>query len=166
MLFSAFLITTGCGQLAASQNNSDAAKSSTVREEMNNSDRGLIKVSSPYSVTETSDRLEQIISEKSLTLFTRIDHSLNAQKAGLELQPTQLLIFGNPKVGTPLMNCSTTTAINLPQKFLVMQDDNQQTQIIYNSPQYLQQRHNFTGCEEVLNKVSDVLKDIADSAID
>ena len=164
LLLSTLLFATACSQLEASQDNTNSAESPIAENLIDNNDSGLIKVSSSYSVADTSDRLEKIIAEKGLTLFTRIDHGVNAQKAELELKPTQLLIFGNPKVGTPLMNCSATTAIDLPQKLLVMQDENKQTQIIYNSPQYLRQRHNIEGCDEVLNKVSGVLKGIAEEA--
>lgn len=126
---------------------------------------GLIATSSPYSVAETSTRLENIIKQKGLTLFTRIDHSANAADVELELNPTQVLIFGNPKVGTPLMQCSATTAIDLPQKILVYQDKNNQTQVVYNDPNYLQQRHNIKGCEPILEKVSGVLNSVVMEAI-
>ncbi|MCC0177799.1 DUF302 domain-containing protein [Waterburya agarophytonicola K14] len=131
---------------------------------MNLQDNGLVTLASPYSVKETSDRLSAMIDEKSLTLFARIDHSKNAQNADLELNPTELLIFGNPQVGTPLMNCSITTAIDLPQKILVYQDEDRQTQIAYNQPEYLKQRHNIQGCDQVLDKVHTALKGIAEAA--
>ena len=163
-LLSFIFTVSACSQQPTVRDNVEASKTVVVADStVENSDRGLVKVPSPYDVAETSDRLAEIIESKGLTLFTRIDHSANAQKAGLELQPTQLLIFGNPKVGTPLMNCSATTAIDLPQKFLVMQDD-EQTQIVYNSPEYLQQRHNITGCDEELTKVSGALSGIAEAA--
>ncbi|MEO1672362.1 MAG: DUF302 domain-containing protein [Cyanobacteria bacterium J06631_2] len=156
---------SSCSQQETELNNSETSKIiPVVDSSIDSNDQGLVTVSSPYSVSETSDRLEKIINSKDLTLFTRIDHTANAQKVGLELQPTQLIIFGNPQVGTPLMNCSATTAIDLPQKFLVMQDDSQQTQIVYNSPQYLQQRHEIKGCDAELNKVAGALKGIAQEA--
>lgn len=126
---------------------------------------GLITISSPNDVAQKCDRLESIIKEKGLTLFARIDHSANAVNAELELNPTQVIIFGNPKVGTPLMQCSATAAIDLPQKILVYQDANNQTQIVYNDPKYLQQRHNIIGCDPVLEKISEVLKTITNEAI-
>ncbi|MEM8676012.1 MAG: DUF302 domain-containing protein [Cyanobacteria bacterium P01_G01_bin.67] len=145
--------------------NKDVPSAITVADTaINHESQGLITVPSIHSVSETSDRLEKIIQEKGLTLFIRIDHSANAVQVGEELSPTQLLIFGNPKVGTPLMKCSATTAIDLPQKFLVLQDNNQQTLVIYNSPQYLQQRHKITGCDDFLAKVSGVLESIANTA--
>ena len=127
---------------------------------------GLVTVSSPYDVKETGDRLESIIEEKGLTLFARIDHSANASNAGLNLKPTELLILGNPKVGTPLMQCSITTAIDLPQKILVYQDESDRTQVVYNQPEYLQQRHNIEGCDEVIEKVSGALKGITEAAVE
>ena len=165
LFISSLFISTACSQQAKVGDNSETVKAITVSDTtVDRNLHGLITIASPYTVTETSDRLEEIITEKGLTLFTRIDHRANAKQAGEELNPTQLLIFGNPKVGTPLMNCSATTAIDLPQKFLVLQDDNQQTQIIYNSPQYLQQRHKIQGCDQFLAKVSGVLQGIAEAA--
>ena len=157
--FVLLLICTACTQKTIAQNNSEAVNNTAIAE-----NNGLISVESSYDVATTSDRLAETIEAKGLTLFTRIDHSANAQKAGLELYPTQLLIFGNTKAGTPLMNCSATTAIDLPQKILVVQNEDKQTQVIYNDPQYFQQRHNISGCDEVLTKVSDVLKGITEAA--
>ncbi len=163
LFLSIFVICTACSQQEIAQDNSETAKAVNVAD-TSVEDNGLITVSSPYSVAETTDRLEKIIKEKGLTLFSRIDHSANAKKVGEELKPTQLLIFGNPQVGTPLMKCSATTAIDLPQKILVLQDDNNQTQVIYNSSEYLQQRHNINGCDQVLEKVSGALKGITEAA--
>ena len=163
--FATFIICTACStNQKPSQNSSELTETNSLVAQAE-TDKGLITMSSPYSVVETSDRLEKIINEKGLTLFTRIDHSANALKAGAELLPTQVLIFGNPKVGTPLMNCSATTAIDLPQKILVVENETQETQVIYNSPQYLQQRHDIEGCDEVLTKVSGALKGITDAAV-
>ena len=134
-------------------------------QDVASNNNGLITTFSPYDVTQTSDRLESIIKEKGLTLFARIDHRANAANVELKLNPTKVLIFGNPKVGTPLMQCSATTAIDLPQKILVYQDVNNQTKIVYNDPQYLQQRHNISGCDSILEKVSEVLKNIVAEAV-
>ena len=130
-----------------------------------NPENGLVTVDSPYNVAETGDRLESIINEKGLTLFARIDHSANAADAGLELNPTELLILGNPQVGTPLMQCSITTAIDLPQKILVYQDKDTKTKVAYNEPEYLKQRHNIEGCDEVIEKVSGALQGITEAAV-
>jgi len=104
-------------------------------------DNGIIHLSSPHSVPETLSRLETIVQAKGLTILARIDHSGDAAKAGLTMQPTQLLIFGNAKSGTPLMIASPSVAIDLPLKALVWQDGDDKVWLSYNSPNYLKQRH-------------------------
>ncbi len=108
---------------------------------LNLPDNGIIHLSSPRSVSETLARLETIVQAKGLTILARIDHSGDAAKAGLKMQPTQLLIFGNPKSGTPLMIASPSIAIDLPLKALVWQDENENVWLSYNSPSYLKERH-------------------------
>ena len=158
------IISTACSQKEAIKPKSPNIKPVLAADAVSENN-GLIATSSPYDVAETSDRIENIIKEKGLTVFTRINHSDNAANVELDLNPTEVLIFGNPKVGTPLMKCSATTAIDLPQKILVYEDTNNQTQVIYNDPAYLQQRHNINGCDRVLEKVSGVLKTISTDAI-
>jgi uncharacterized protein (DUF302 family) len=102
---------------------------------------GLIHLSSPHTVIETLARLETIVRAKGLTILARIDHSGDAAKAGLKMQPTKLLIFGNAKAGTPLMITSPSVAIDLPLKALVWQDDDGKVWLSYNSPDYLKERH-------------------------
>jgi len=104
-------------------------------------DNGMVHLSSPHSVLETLARLETIVQAKGLTILARIDHSGDAAKAGLTMQPTKLLIFGNPKSGTPLMIASPTIAIDLPLKALVWQDDTGKVWLSYNSVNYLNERH-------------------------
>src|SRR6266851_6407170 len=104
-------------------------------------DNGMAHVSSPYSVPETLKRLESVLQAKGLTIFARIDHSGEAEKVGLKMRPTQLLIFGNPKAGTALMNSSPSIAIDLPLKALAWQDQDGKVWLSYNSPDYLKQRH-------------------------
>jgi uncharacterized protein (DUF302 family) len=104
-------------------------------------DNGMIHLSSPHTVTETLARLETIVQTKGLTILARIDHSGDAAKAGLTMQPTKLLIFGNAKSGTPLMIASPSVAIDLPLKALVWQDDDGMVWLSYNSPDYLKARH-------------------------
>ena len=158
------IISTACSQKEATQPNSTNIKP-VIATDTVSQNNGLITTSSPYDVAKTSDRLENIIKRKGLTFFTRINHSDNAKNVELELNPTEVLIFGNPKAGTPLMKCAATTAIDLPQKILVYQDANNQTQIVYNDPKYLQQRHNIVNCDRVLKKVSEVLETIVTEAI-
>lgn len=125
---------------------------------------GMINIKSAHSVAETADRLEKILASKGMTVFTRIDHAAGAQKAGKTLAPTELVIFGNPKVGTPLMQCSHSIAIDLPQKALIWQDQAGQVWFSYNDPQYLALRHNTQGCDEVLKKVAGALGNFSKKA--
>ena len=118
---------------------------------------GMIAKKSAYSVAETIDRLERILSGKGLTIFAKIDHSAGAKKAGLDLLPTQLLIFGNPKLGTPLMRASPTTALDLPQKALAYQTPSGDVFLVYNDPDYLASRHKIEGADKVLKKISGAL---------
>ena len=104
-------------------------------------DRGMIDVPSPYSVPETLARLESILKERGVTIFARVDHSGEADKAGLQMRPTQLLIFGSPKGGTPVMIAAPSAAIDLPLKALAWEDERGRVWLSYNTPEYLQQRH-------------------------
>ncbi|MFY9646210.1 MAG: DUF302 domain-containing protein [Terriglobales bacterium] len=104
---------------------------------------GIVDAPSRYSVPETLARLQSILQEKGITVFALIDHSGEAEKAGLSMRPTQLLIFGSPKAGTPLMVAAPRLAIDLPLKALAWQDESGQVWLSYNSPEYLQQRHGF-----------------------
>ncbi|MEN8759456.1 MAG: DUF302 domain-containing protein, partial [Desulfobacterales bacterium] len=124
-------------------------------------DNGLVNVKSTHSVKDTADRLVKALEAKGMTVFIRIDHAAGAKKAGLSLPPTELVIFGNPKVGTPLMQCSRSVAIDLPQKALIWEDDQGQVWLAYNDPAYLATRHAITGCEAVLKKVDGALKNFA-----
>lgn len=102
---------------------------------------GLVTRDSPYPVPETVAKIEQALSAKGIKVFARIDHAGEAKAAGLELRPTQLLIFGNPKAGTPLMQAAPTIAIDLPLKVLVWQDDQGRVQVAWNGADYLTGRH-------------------------
>ena len=104
---------------------------------------GIMDVPSRYSVPETLARLQSILKEKGLKLFALIDHSGEAEKAGLKMRPTQLLIFGSPKAGTPLMVAAPRLAIDLPLKALAWEDEQGKVWLSYNTPEYLQQRHGF-----------------------
>jgi uncharacterized protein (DUF302 family) len=104
-------------------------------------DSGLVDVFSRYSVEETLDRLRALLVAKGLKIFAQIDHSGEALAAGLEMRPTQVLLFGSPVAGTPLMIASPTLAIDLPLKALVREDEQGKVWVSYNSPEYLQQRH-------------------------
>lgn len=104
---------------------------------------GVIDVSSRYSVPETLARLQAILKEKNITVFALIDHSGEAEKAGLKMRPTQLLIFGSPKGGTPVMVAAPRLAIDLPLKALAWQDEQGRVWLSYNSAEYLRERHGF-----------------------
>lgn len=125
---------------------------------------GVTSVESHHSVKETADRFVDILSEKGLTLFARIDHKKNAENVDLELRDTQVLIFGNPKVGTPIMQCEQQAAIDLPQKVLIAKDANGKVWISYNNPEYMKQRHQVTGCDAVFSKVTNVLSALTSAA--
>ena len=115
---------------------------------------GIIHLASPYSVSETLRRLESLLQARGLAIFARIDHSGEAEKAGLKMRPTQLLIFGSPKQGTPLMVASPTLAIDLPLKALAWEDASGKIWLSYNTPEYLKQRHNIP--DELLKNISGV----------
>lgn len=102
---------------------------------------GLIQIASRYSAEETVRRLQAAFAEKALHLFAVIDHSGEAEKAGLRMPPTKVLIFGNPKGGTPLMIAAPSLAIDLPLKALVAEDAAGKVTVTYNDPEYLRQRH-------------------------
>ena len=104
-------------------------------------ENGMIHLNSAHSVSETLARLEAIVQSKGIPILALIDHSGDAARAGLEMHPTKLLIFGNAKAGTPLMIASPTLAIDLPLKALVWEDADGKVWLSYNSPAYLTQRH-------------------------
>lgn len=103
---------------------------------------GMVHLASRYGAPETWKRLEDLVLARKLSILARIDHSGDAAKVGLTMQFTKLLIFGNPKAGTPLMVASPTLALDLPLKALVWEDVEGNVRLSYNSPEYLKQRHN------------------------
>lgn len=127
-------------------------------------DNGLISVRSSHDVKDTADRLEKALNAKGMTVFTRINHAEGARKVGKNLRPTELVIFGNPKIGTPLMQCNRSVAIDLPQKALIWEDDKGTVWYSYNDADYLAQRHGLGDCAAVLEKVRKALKNFAAAA--
>ena len=125
---------------------------------------GLVSIKSPHTVSITADRLESALREKGMTIFARIDHAAGAEKAGMQLRPTELVIFGNPKVGTPLMQCTQSVAIDLPQKALIWEDASGRVWFSYNDPRYLAERHDIKGCDESIDKISKALANFATMA--
>jgi uncharacterized protein (DUF302 family) len=125
---------------------------------------GFISVESAHSVKDTADKLETVLNSKGMTVFNRINHQQGAEKAGLQLRETEVILFGNPKVGTPLMQCAQSVAIDLPQKALIWKDEAGKVWLSYNDPAYLAARHNIEGCEAALKKVSGALAKFAMAA--
>ena len=113
---------------------------------------GLINVPSGHLVDETLEKLKAILQSKGITLFALIDHSAEAVKMGMKMRPTKLLVFGSPKAGTPVMLAAAGSAIDLPLKILIWEDAKGKTWVTYNSPSYLQKRHNISV--ELLPNVS------------
>jgi uncharacterized protein (DUF302 family) len=125
---------------------------------------GLIEVKSPYNVKDTMNRVEEIVKQRGLNVFARIDHAAGAAKVGKSLRPTELLIFGNPQGGTPLMECAQSAGIDLPLKALVWEDASAQVWLGYNDPAYLARRHGITECPSVEN-LRKALAGIAEAAV-
>lgn len=113
---------------------------------------GIVSKSSIHSVDATIDRIVAALRAKDVTIFALVDHSGEAEKAGMKMRPTKLLIFGNPKAGTPLMLAAPSSAIDLPLKLLVWEDPDRKVWISYNSPAYLQQRHGIP--DELLSNIA------------
>jgi uncharacterized protein (DUF302 family) len=123
---------------------------------------GIVDTLSNHSVDQTVERLKGILLSKGVTLFALIDHSGEAEKIGMKMRPTKLLIFGNPKAGTPLMLAAPSSAIDLPLKILVWEDANQRVWISHNSVAYLKERHGLP--EELLRNLAVVERLAAQAA--
>jgi uncharacterized protein (DUF302 family) len=108
-----------------------------------NPDNGIVTIPGHRSVDQTVGKLEELLGARGIKLFALIDHGGEAEKAGLHMRPAKLLIFGNPKAGTPLMIVSPSVAIDLPMKILVWEDTDGTSRISYNTPAYLQARHHL-----------------------
>jgi len=115
-------------------------------------DNGIINKLSNHSVDETVDKLKGMLQSKGVTLFALVDHSGEAAKSGMSMRPTKLLIFGKPEAGTPLMLAAPRSAIDLPLKILVWEDDRGKVWVSYNSPDYLRQRHGLP--QELLQNIA------------
>lgn len=113
---------------------------------------GIVDRSSAHSVDETVDNLKNILQAKGVTLFALVDHSGEAEKVGMKIRPTKLLIFGSPKAGTPLMLAAPSIAIDLPLKILVWEDSQGKAWLSYNTPAYLAERHGLP--EELLKNIA------------
>jgi len=123
----------------------------------------VVKKSS-YSVDETLNRLEVVLKKKGITVFARVNHTAGADKVGLKMQPTQLLIFGNPKMGTPLMNENRLMGLDLPMKALAWKDEASQVWLGYLNPVELQSRHGIKN-QAIINKMKKALNGLTDKAL-
>ncbi len=118
---------------------------------------GLLSIRSRFGPNETMDRLEAAIRAQGMKVFARIDHAAGASEAGLELRPTEVIIFGNARGGTPLMQSAQTIGIDLPLKALVWEDASGTTWLSYNEPSWIAQRHGVANAEPVVSKMSAAL---------
>jgi uncharacterized protein (DUF302 family) len=125
---------------------------------------GLISAPSPYGVTETIDRVVETVEAKGFTVIARVDHAAAASKVDMELAPTELLIFGNPKGGTPLMQCQQVIGLELPLKVLAWEQGGE-VMLSYTDPTFLATRYQATGCDEVVANISKALEGIVQEAL-
>ena len=125
---------------------------------------GLVAIKSPFPAKETMDRFEQNAKQRGLNVFARIDHAAGAAKIGKTLRPTEVLIFGNPQGGTPLLECAQSAGIDLPLKALVWEDAQGQVWLGYNDPAYLAQRHEAGQCPAA-GALSRALSGLAEATI-
>jgi uncharacterized protein (DUF302 family) len=128
-------------------------------------DNGLIKKKSPHSVKVTLDRLEKVLKKKGITIVTRWSHDAGAKKVKIDLRPTELLIFGNPKLGSHMFTSNQTAGIDLPMKALAWEDRNGQVWLAYNDPGYVANRHNIKNRAKIVKKMTGALKKLTDKAV-
>ena len=127
-------------------------------------DNGLISKKSNYSVKETLNRLEDVLKKKGITIALRWSHSENGKKVGIPIRPTELLIFGNPKLGTNFFTSKQTAGIDLPMKALAWEDENGQVWLTYNDPAYIAKRHGIKDRDEVVKKMTGALDKLTSAA--
>jgi uncharacterized protein (DUF302 family) len=126
---------------------------------------GLITCLSSYGPKETMERLAAAVTSRGMVILARIDHAAAAATVGMALRPTEVLIFGNPRAGTPLMQAAQTIGIDLPLKALVWQDDQGKTWLAYNDPQWLAARHGAgAGADRALAAMAEALAAVAKEA--
>ena len=126
---------------------------------------GLVIKTSNYSVQKTMDRFEKIVKDKGFTVIVRVNHAAAAIKSGSTLRPTELLIFGNPVIGTQLMQSNQAVAIDLPLKVLIWEDENGTVTLSYNDPAWLKKRHGITDQDKVFTKIAGALNNFSDAAV-
>lgn len=126
-------------------------------------EHGVMHLQSSDDIERVEERLREAIEDKGLTLMTVVDHTANAEGVGLSLPATRTFIFGNPQVGTPMMQCQGSMALDLPQKMVVRETD-EGVRLEWNSPHYLAERHSLEECDLPLDKVAGVLEGVANAA--
>lgn len=128
-------------------------------------DNGMISKKSAHSVKMTLDRLENVLRKKGITIVTRWSHNAGAKKAGIDLRPTELLIFGNPKMGSHFFTSNQTAGIDLPMKALAWKDEKGQVWLTYNDPTYIANRHGINDRPEIVKKMTGALNNLTNAAI-
>ncbi len=128
-------------------------------------EHGLISKKSAHSVSVTLDRLQQLLTKKGITIVTRWSHDAGAKKAGILLRPTELLLFGNPKLGSHFFTSEQTAGIDLPMKALAWEDAEGQVWLSYNDPQYIADRHEIKNRSEIVNKMTTALDTLTNAAV-
>ncbi len=126
---------------------------------------GMINIKSDLTVATTADKLIKVLNNKGMTIFNRVKHSEAAEKVGINLRKTELIIFGNPKVGSLLMKCQQSMAIDLPLKALIWKDESNNVWLSYNDIKFLASRHQISNCKKEVNKVENALNKIMSSVV-
>lgn len=127
-------------------------------------DEGIISLKSSFDVKRTADQLEDKLKEKGMKVFARINHAKNARKVGKTIRPAEVVIFGNPNVGSQLIQCRQKVGIDLPQRALIWEDEYGQVWFSYNDPEYMAVRHELSECYGLVEKVDNFLRVIATDA--
>ena len=127
---------------------------------------GMLKTESPYTVTVTLDRLAGVMEQKGIKIFARIDHAAGAKSVGQEIPPTELMLFGNPKLGTPLMKVNPEVAFDLPMKALAWQDKDGKVWLAVTNPAELNQTYALAGANGVIEKMTGALKGLTSKALE
>ena len=126
--------------------------------------KGMVSLNSQYSVAQTEQRLINILNKKGFTLFKQVNHTEGAKAVGIQMPETRVVIFGKPQIGSKLMQCSPSVAIDLPQKMLIWEEGGQ-VKLAYNSPKFLNKRHQMSACEDLLKKINSALNKISEMAV-
>ena len=156
----------GSKSKAGSQSKASSTSKADPRQQMSPGQKSspLMMVTSRQSFDETYQTLKQAIESKGLKVIAEIDHAENAKSADMKLPPTKVILFGNPKMGTPLMKAKQSMALDLPQRMAVYEDAQGKVHIVYNNPQVTAKKHQLEGQDEIIKKSSGALKMLANKA--